>query len=268
MKITIGELSKIFGLTGEALRYYEKNGILSPQRDSTNRYRYYSSQDVQKIGTIKKLRNADYSLQDIKQLFEGITDAEYSDLSGQRMAELERETEFKLAVLQRMRHCHNIFIHREQLLRKCKVVQSKSFYRYDFKDIDKLIQNKESLQRASSWFRYMPLVNASSRVPLSTLKRQSDRFSKGLIISKKLAEQFELDVSEPVEEIESCRCIYVILYLEDMRFEQDLWDQCLLPFIEENQLQPADHAFTRSITSYKDINRKYKLYSELFIPLV
>ena len=45
----IGELSKLFGVSTDAIRYYEKVGILNPKRNAENNYRYYTLDDVRKI---------------------------------------------------------------------------------------------------------------------------------------------------------------------------------------------------------------------------
>lgn len=43
----IGEFSQIVGLTTKTLRYYDKEGILSPSyRNKETRYRFYSEIDV------------------------------------------------------------------------------------------------------------------------------------------------------------------------------------------------------------------------------
>ncbi|MCC5468178.1 MerR family DNA-binding transcriptional regulator [Pelosinus baikalensis] len=40
-KWTIGEMAKLFDVSTDTLRYYEKSGLLSSERHSDNGYRYY-----------------------------------------------------------------------------------------------------------------------------------------------------------------------------------------------------------------------------------
>ena len=51
----IGELSKLFGIGVDSIRYYEEVGILHPQRDPNNNYRRYTVEDVRKIVLIREL---------------------------------------------------------------------------------------------------------------------------------------------------------------------------------------------------------------------
>lgn len=61
----INEISKLYGIGPDSLRYYEKLGILSPRRD-TNGYRLYSLKDLYKLNIIKDLRSLDFSMRQIK----------------------------------------------------------------------------------------------------------------------------------------------------------------------------------------------------------
>lgn len=61
-----GELSKIYKLGRDSLKYYEKLGLLSPSRD-TNSYRMYTLRDICNLNLIKELRTLDFSMQRIKE---------------------------------------------------------------------------------------------------------------------------------------------------------------------------------------------------------
>ncbi len=66
----ISEISQLYGIGVDSLRYYEKLGILKPRRD-TNRYRLYSLKDLYKLNMIRDLRTLDFSMQQIKDYLEG-----------------------------------------------------------------------------------------------------------------------------------------------------------------------------------------------------
>ena len=65
----ISEISKLYGIGVDSLRYYEKLGIIKPYRDK-NRYRLYSLKDMYKLNMIRDLRNLDFSMQQIKEHLE------------------------------------------------------------------------------------------------------------------------------------------------------------------------------------------------------
>ena len=59
------ELEKELGISKHTIFYYEKEGIVTPQRDA-NGYRSYNQDDLQKLIMIKFLRNLNISIDDVK----------------------------------------------------------------------------------------------------------------------------------------------------------------------------------------------------------
>lgn len=59
------ELEKELGISKHTIFYYEKEGIVTPQRDA-NGYRSYSQDDLQKLIMVKFLRNLNISIDDVK----------------------------------------------------------------------------------------------------------------------------------------------------------------------------------------------------------
>ena len=62
---TIGEICKLYDLGQDSLRYYERKGLLNPQR-SENGYRKYTLDDIWRLNIIKSMRKLDFSVDDIK----------------------------------------------------------------------------------------------------------------------------------------------------------------------------------------------------------
>lgn len=62
----IGEISDLYQIGPDSLRYYEKLGILTPRRDS-NDYRMYSLDDLWRLNVIRDLRRLDFPMEKIKE---------------------------------------------------------------------------------------------------------------------------------------------------------------------------------------------------------
>jgi DNA-binding transcriptional MerR regulator/effector-binding domain-containing protein len=66
---TIGEFSKISGLTVKALRFYHEQGLLVPSAiDEDSGYRYYDASKVEAARLIRQLRELDFSLAEIREM--------------------------------------------------------------------------------------------------------------------------------------------------------------------------------------------------------
>lgn len=65
----INEISKLYNIGQDSLRYYEELGILKPMRDKNN-YRQYTTTDIYRLNVIRDLRNLGFSMQTIKEYIE------------------------------------------------------------------------------------------------------------------------------------------------------------------------------------------------------
>ena len=65
--MTIREIEELSGMTRANIRFYEKEGLIAPERNS-NGYRNYSEEDLSILKRIRLLRTLHLSLEDIKSL--------------------------------------------------------------------------------------------------------------------------------------------------------------------------------------------------------
>jgi DNA-binding transcriptional MerR regulator len=65
MKYRIGELAKIIGVSEHTLRYYEKEGLMVPERSSSN-IRYYTEENKSWAEFILHMKETGMSLEDLK----------------------------------------------------------------------------------------------------------------------------------------------------------------------------------------------------------
>ena len=72
---SIGEFSRITGLTVKTLRFYHEQGVLKPSRvESGSGYRYYDHDKVETAHVIKTLRELEFSLAEIKEILSSYDD--------------------------------------------------------------------------------------------------------------------------------------------------------------------------------------------------
>lgn len=72
----IGEITALFGIPVETLRYYDAQGLIVPERIEPNGYRLYSSQQFERIATVLSLRHTDAAMRDIRALLGAATAGE------------------------------------------------------------------------------------------------------------------------------------------------------------------------------------------------
>lgn len=113
----IGDVARIVGLSRDALRFYEKKGVISA-RKKENGYRYYSEDDIYKLMYILYHRKTNSSLEDIEGLMteEKTTDFMRRHIGQRIQAEMEAMEHHRQAIarlrlmekdIQRIEQCMN-----------------------------------------------------------------------------------------------------------------------------------------------------------------
>ncbi|MEM7557166.1 MAG: pentapeptide repeat-containing protein [Cyanobacteria bacterium P01_A01_bin.84] len=87
------EIAKLFGLSTQAIRYYEKLGLIESPRRSAKGYRLYSSATVERLKLIQYAQKLNLSLNQIKELleFNNLQDSAIAlnQMVGDRLKDLE-----------------------------------------------------------------------------------------------------------------------------------------------------------------------------------
>ena len=68
MKYRIGDVSKMLHISDQMIRYYEKNGVIHPERSGDGQYRLYSEMDVFLLFEAMKYKEWDISIPEINDM--------------------------------------------------------------------------------------------------------------------------------------------------------------------------------------------------------
>lgn len=103
---SIGEAARLSGCTPEAIRYYEREGVVpQPARTGSGRYRHYRSGDVDRLRFLRRARELGFSLLEVRNLLalaEGNPDRPCAEVDRLASAHLV-QVEAKLAQLSALR---------------------------------------------------------------------------------------------------------------------------------------------------------------------
>lgn len=85
----IGEVAEITGLSISNIRFYEKKGLIGPDRDAESKYRNYSDEDLKRIRFIVLLRKMDMPVETIGSI---LTDKiSFEEALRQQLSDLEHK---------------------------------------------------------------------------------------------------------------------------------------------------------------------------------
>ena len=106
----INQVEELVGITKRNIRFYEKEGLITPGRNSENGYREYGDPDVETLRRIKLLRRLDVPLEEIRRMQRG--DFNLGDGLRRHIIQLERDQK-NLAAMQEV--CRTLVDAGEQL---------------------------------------------------------------------------------------------------------------------------------------------------------
>ena len=128
MKYTTKDVCKIFNITRETLRYYEKKGIIQPEISSENNYRYYDDWDINFIGECKKYQSLDFSLKEIHNIFARGSLNDYINNLEEKQAEFENKLRFYTLLTEKNKHYIQKLKSIPDYLEKYSITESPSYY--------------------------------------------------------------------------------------------------------------------------------------------
>ena len=98
MSRTIKEAQQLTGITSQNIRYYEKQGLLTPERNEENSYRLYSEEDIGRLKMIRLFRKLGMPVGEIRRMFEG--DISLEEAIASQISRLQSQKEELTAALE------------------------------------------------------------------------------------------------------------------------------------------------------------------------
>ena len=80
MYLSVGEISKILGISTETIRHYVQEGIITPHKNTANNYWEYSSDDFIRLTDVLFYRSMGLSVKEIKTIMGGAPIEELGDI--------------------------------------------------------------------------------------------------------------------------------------------------------------------------------------------
>ncbi len=103
---TVGEIAKIFNVSSDTFRFYDKQGVIKPWEVGANGYRYYHKAQFELINTVLLLRSAGTPLERLPQIF-GAEDTRPMEKELEKHAsEIGRKIEHLKNLELRVQHVH------------------------------------------------------------------------------------------------------------------------------------------------------------------
>lgn len=266
-KFLIGELSRIFNISTDTLRYYDKIGLLKPEYDKTNNYRYYSVENFFALSRILFLKNLDISMKDIKNYFNDQdknhllkllkNEEDAIDAKINRLMNLKGKIESKIDLIEgankyideirieRLPERHGVFIEVENI--------------GDDSEIKNSLKKHEAHLKMSSWLIEGQVYTSISKK--NVLECQFEKFNYFIeILSRNENDSAQIKVLEEND--------YACIVFSGSYDKIEHYYRMLIQWIEENGYEIAGDSIEKNIVDYGFSNSEEEYISEIQIPIM
>lgn len=266
MKILVSDLARLYGVTNQTLHYYEAKNILSPQRDFINNYRYYETSDLVLIGSIKKYRNAEFSLKDTLSICVNDNECDIISKYHKQKKLLEKEIEKKQYIINQFDEDLSLYMRYKEKRTAFSVEESEGFLMFESPGKEIIFQNQPMATEAIPWFENIFFTRAVRRYYIDYNTKKICGNVHGMLASMSTAGFLNLNITESVKEIEGGTFVTSIVNTNyDKEVEEIIYD--CMDYINEKNYKMRGNPFARTIFVYKNENDEHKLLKQILIPV-
>lgn len=265
MKYTTKDICKIWNMNRETLRFYEKKGLIHPEIDEENNYRYYDDWDINYLGECKKYRSLGYSIEEIDEIFKKDDLQAYIDKTVSKQNDFQQKIEHYQKLYEKNADDIKALENIGSCLNRCSIKIPEVRYFIPFRQNFEQIFSEDVLN-------LMPIITANYAfientvfIPQSDYETGSGNFMWGFSISKKWVDRLAFPV-EKMQLLSFKKSIYTIIDAgERWNFGYHLWEHANY-YLLKNSLSLDGPIYGNLLTRITE-DDGYHRYIELTIPV-
>lgn len=214
-KYKIGEVSKILNIPVESIRFFERKGIVTPQKDKTNNYRYYTVNDINRLLDYRKYREFGCSVNEALDIIQSSDLAIFKKIIQDKQAEAEREA--RLYELKAIKLNNHIKVLKDMplLMNEYRIVTRPACYyyinrHYNGDEIQFIKSQNEELEQCIKNYTFVENVYCVKKDWYSE-ERRKEEFQWGFTIKKRWADALELPILPEMEYAPERKALYTFI---------------------------------------------------------
>jgi len=212
-KYTIREVADLIGLSTDAIRLYEKEGLVFPLRDPNNGYRYYGPDEIQRIMGIHLYRQLDASIAEIRNLYTATSLPEVADYFTAFIAQTDREITQLQNRLEKLRFMKQHIENMQQGLYSCSIQELPTLYILYQQDFNKTLYENMKDILTSPTFSFGNFCYTLRTNTTGTYSPHALEFTVREPMMKVCPWS---DKADSLPKIPGCQCLYTVITAPDL----------------------------------------------------
>lgn len=264
-------IARLFGISTEAIRKYEKYGIIASSRDKQNNYRKYTTWDIVQLFRARLYAKCGFSLKSIAKILSTPDIDEVEEIIKSKEENLVRET---LLIQNQLKVLQNIKQGLSEVERSSKAStelryhyeQRPAIYFCEFMGEQSLNEDEDILYQANQWMECLPFVFLGIRTNYQKIVSGDSMFTGGICVTEEDKEKYKLRELPDSQRFESTMCLTAMLVgsfnhpLDKTSFER------INELIKSKRFFISGEIIGEIKYSVK-IDDEYKFYHKVWIPI-
>jgi MerR family mercuric resistance operon transcriptional regulator len=264
VKFSIGKVAKTFGFTKEALRHYERTGVLPSFRDE-NGYRYYETAQLQRMGIIKRMQNIGFPLKEISALLTDYSEERLFDELEKSIQKREMELRYQSTILKKLKE-DTAFFKDTANYNTPAIIDIPERYAFYFDNVERLVNDTTIRSDVIRWYDHMYPALGLESLPYERLGYGFPR-RIGLLIDAEDARASGFPVTPQITVFAPCRAVQIItkFHLKENFFE---WLHSIFSdFAQQNGLCYQGDVHLLYNFSYIESDGNLTMYITIYVPI-
>ena len=212
-KYTIREVASLIGLSTDAIRLYEKEGLVFPLRDPNNGYRYYGPDEIQRIMGIHLYRQLDASIAEIRELYTATSLPEVADHFSSFITHTSQEIQQLQNRLEKLYFMKQHIENMQKGLYTCHILELPTLYLLYRQDFSKTLYENMKDVLTSPVFSF---GNFCYTLRTNTTGTYSPHALEFAIREPMMNVCPWKDKADTFKKIPACRCLYTVITAPDL----------------------------------------------------
>lgn len=261
----IGKVAEFLGLSSEALRNYEREGIIHARRDQESGYRYYNAWDINYLLDCTYYRSFGFPVSTCKSI---ICDADLDQLT--ELYEAHTETlQQQIHLLQKKLECTCDFLAQLREIRSklgsFTPVKSPALLFYPIREKDNLRFERDAMAAYADWNQCKPFCKNTCLIPGHKNGGDFDRYFWGYSLPADSA--LAANMEGQAEQILPYPAIYTVFCAHgENTFIQSFREQVIVP-LEKQGYQISQEQVVGNLLARVHENGEICRYCEVWVPL-
>ena len=258
----IGKISELIGISTEALRYYEREGLVSPEKSADSGYRSYTAWDVHVLIRSRMYRKYGLTMDETVRMFDTARFEDIMSLLETKEEQLAESIKVQQQLLEQLNHDRYALCDARLNMGKYRVENSPALHFINTQRSYKLIDNEVETYRA--WIDRVPYAVSGGMFDYPIMEDGELRY--GLIIEDRNLADVPQELIDRAVAIPAQKCLTTFFVSgSDKELCLDMFRPAI-DYLHDHDLHVSGTPFAKMVHMYHEPNGAYRSWYQGWVP--